>query len=90
MRAQKNTRKVRVSATIRRELAAVLDRAGKNRSAVLESILEKWVEEERRRNLDRETARYYKRYADAESREEGDWVDRVSAILTRASDDEPD
>jgi len=72
------TRKVRISASIRPELARALKRAGPNRSAVLESILERWVDEARRRELDLETARYYQRYASAEWREEKSWVKRVS------------
>jgi hypothetical protein len=85
-----STRKVRVSATIRPDLAHALERAGPNRSAVLESILERWVEESSRDELNREIARYYRRYAAAEKREEESWIRRSSRTLVRAVDDEPD
>ena len=76
-----STRKVRVSATIRPDLARALDRAGPNRSAVLESILERWAEESSRDDLNREIARYYRRYAAAEKKEEKFWIERSSRRL---------
>jgi len=78
-----SVRKVRVSATIRTDLAEALDRAGTNRSAVLESILERWVEESRRGQLDRELARYYREHAVDEWEEEEEWVTRSSKRLVR-------
>ncbi|HEV8131472.1 MAG TPA: hypothetical protein VGQ81_09475 [Acidobacteriota bacterium] len=74
-------RKVRITATIRKDLALALTNAGRNRSAVLESILENWAEEEKRRKLDEEFASYYKEYADAEETEEGRWLKAVSRHL---------
>lgn len=83
-------RKVRFSATIRRDLAEALNRAGANRSALLESILEAWLEEQKRKLLDQEMEEYYQRYAEAESKEEREWIGHTSKRLdaaSRSSDD---
>jgi metal-responsive CopG/Arc/MetJ family transcriptional regulator len=89
--ASRRARKVRVTATLDRDMVEALDRAAKrhrlgSRSQALEAALKHWLREQRQREIDREIEAYYRSLTPSEKREERQWARFSSRVAARLWD----
>lgn len=78
--------KAKISVTVAAELVAQIDRGVRarrylSRSAAIETALQRWAREERRRQTDAEIEAYYSGMTDEEREEDRQWTELAHASL---------
>ena len=91
MAPQRGARRVRVTATLDKGMVEALDRTAKDhglpsRSQALEAILARWLQEQKRREIEREMEAYYRSLTPAEKRENREWTRFVARAASRRWD----
>lgn len=88
---RERSRRVRVTATLDSDMVKALDQATKrrgfsSRSQALEVALTHWLQEQRRREIEREMEAYYRSLTPAEKRENREWTQLVARAAKRRWD----